>query len=418
MTAKPLLDAEGRLRLSDAPPVLTLLAAGDLCPTNRLEALLAAGDVRAAFGGCLDLFARADLTVVNLEAPLCPAASPIPKCGPNFRADPAVAGALKAAGVDVCCLANNHILDQGPAGLEATLAVLDRAGLRHLGAGRTAQAAAAPLVLEAGGLKLELLNLAEAEFARSTGGAGAAGLDPAANCRAVAESAARADAVIACLHGGCEQVLFPSPAMQRRCRELVDAGAAAVVCHHPHVPQGLEIHRGRPIAYSLGNFLFDWPEPEPETDSAFLLELGFHKAGVAELAVHPFRKGRSGGAEALAGAERAAYVRFLNGLSAPLGDASRMAALWDGQCRALWETRYRARLGRVAELESADAEARQAARLSVYNLFQCEAHGEALARALELLAVGPPACDRPARKRLAALMAQLRAFATEGSGLR
>jgi hypothetical protein len=269
--------------------------------------------------------------------------------------------------------------------------------------------------MEAGGLRLAFLNLAEAEFARSSGGPGAAGLDPVANCRAVAESAERADAVIVFLHAGCEQVLFPSPAMQRRCRELVDAGAAAVIAHHPHVPQGIELWRGRPIAYSLGNFLFDWPEPEPECDSSFLLELSLGRSGVVELAVHPFRKSRSGGAELLAGAERAAYLSFLDELSAPLADPAATARLHDAQCALLWETRYRARLARVAELDSADPEARSDARLSVYNLFQCEAHVEHLARALELLAAGRLASDLAAREQIEALMDRLKAFGRTGS---
>ena len=410
-----LLDGDGRLRLSSEPPVLRLLAAGDLCPINRLEAPLAAGNVRAVFGDCLPLFSAADLAVINLEAPLCRAQSPISKCGPNFRADPAVAGALKRAGVGLCCLANNHIMDQGPAGLQETLAALDAAGLQRLGAGRSEQEAAQPLGLDLAGRRLALLDFAEGESSRATGGPGAAGLDELANRRAVSEAAARADWTMVFLHAGSEQLPFPSPLMQQRCRGFIDAGAAAVLAHHPHVPQGLELWRGRPIAYSLGNFLFDWPEPEPETDSAFLLEVALAPGAVAGLAVHPFRKSASGGAELLSGAERAAYLALLQDLSAPLGNPARMAALWDEQCRMLWASRYRPRLARFAEIDSPDPGTRQSARHSIYNLLQCEAHREGLARALELLAAGRMACDRAAREEIDGLMTRLKAFSRPAS---
>ena len=92
-----------------------------------------------------------------------------------------------------------------------------------------------------------------------------------------------------------------------------------------------------------------------------------------------------------------------------------MARLHDAQCALLWETRYRARLARVAELDSADPGARSGARLSVYNLFQCEAHVEHLARALELLAAGRLASDRAAREQIEALLGRLKAFGRTGS---
>jgi poly-gamma-glutamate synthesis protein (capsule biosynthesis protein) len=408
---KPMLDPAGRLELSDEPSRLRLLAAGDLCHINRLDALLAAGDVRAAFGDCLPLFARANLAVVNLESPLCRCESPIVKSGPNFRAAPEIAGALVAAGVDVCCLANNHILDQGPGGLAETLAALDAAGLRHLGAGPDEAAAAAPLVVDVAGRRMALLNFAEGEFCRSRGGPGAAGLDPVANCRAVAEAAGSADLAIVFVHTGHEQTLFPSSEVRRRCREFIDAGAAAVVAHHPHVPQGIEVRHGRPIVYSLGNFLFDWQGHEPETETSFLLELELGRSGVAALAVHPIRKSPVGGAGLLAGAERAACLEFLNELSAPLADESLAARLWEEQARMLLASRYAPLQKRLLSLAGPAGPERRRALVTALNLFQCEAHREAMEHALRLSAVGRLAPDNGLRARLEELMARLKAFA-------
>lgn len=406
-----MLDSEGRLKLAEGPARARLLVAGDLCPIYRLEGMLAGGDVDGAFGDTRALFERADLTVVNLESPLCVVETPIAKCGPNFRARPEVAGALAAAPVHVAGLANNHIMDQGPKGLAETVAALDAAGLKHLGAGPSAADAAAPLFLEVNGLKLALLAFAGGEFALSRGGPGAAGLDPVDNCRVVSDAAGRADLVIVFLHVGCEQVLFPAPELGKRCREMIDAGAAAVLCHHPHVPQGIEVYRGRPIACSLGNFLFDWPEPEPETDSSFLLELEVAASGVGSLEVHPLAKTPEAGAGLLAGQRRSDYIALLNELSAPLSDAAAGSRLWDQQCRALFETWYRPRLARIAELDAEDPQKRLRARLSVLNMFNYDSHREAISNALRLAAAGELADDEGARARLDELMKRLKGFA-------
>lgn len=405
-----MFDAQGRLKISDGPAVARVLAAGDLCPIGRLDEMLAGGDVESAFGDTRDLFQRADLAVVNLESPLCAVETPIDKCGPNFRARPEIAKALAAAPVHIADLANNHMMDQGPKGLAETIAALDAAKVRHLGAGASAAEAAAPLLIDVKELKLALLTFAGGEFALSRGGPGVAGLDPLANCRAVSEAAGRADLVLVFLHVGCEQVPFPAVEMVTRCRQLIDAGAAAVICHHPHVPQGVEIYRGRPIAYSLGNFLFDWSEEEPETDSSFLLELEIGRGGVAGLAIHPFAKTESGGAGLLDGKRRSDYIALLNELSAPLADAAAHSRLWDQQCRTLFETWYRPRLARVAELDSEDPEKRLRARLSLLNMFSYDSHREVISNALLLAAVGELADDGETRALLDALMERLKGF--------
>ena len=406
-----LLSADGVVAISAEPPRLRLLAAGDLCPIGRLEAMLASGDAAGAFGDSLPLFERADLSVINLESPLTDTPAPIEKCGPNFGVTRRVAAGLAAAGIDVACLANNHIMDQGERGLGDTLAALDEAGIRHLGAAMRPQDAEAPLMLEAGGLRLALLNIAEGEFSRSHGGLGAAPLRPVANCRAVTEAAGAADIVLVFLHTGNEQILFPPPWIQRFCRDLIDAGAHAVIAHHPHVPQGIELYRDRVIAYSLGNFLFDWPGHEPETDTSFLLELELAADGVSSLQVHPLRKTPDGGAGVLGGDERHDYVRFLNELSAPLSDDGRMAALWDEQCVWLYEHRYTGHMRKMAPLFQGGDDRRKA-ELLAYNMFNCEAHREALTHILRLRTEDRLAHVAADRQYLDGLMARLKAMAS------
>lgn len=404
------LDKHGRRRLGKGQVRARLLLTGDLCPIGRPREMLAAGRSADAFGRCVGLFGQADAVAVNLESPLCTVDSPINKCGPAFRCRPAIAAAIADVGVTVACMANNHILDQGPAGLSETLAALDAAGIARCGAGMTTADGAGPLLLDLPGGRLALVNIAEGEFSRSSDGPGAAGLDPVANLRAIAEAAGQADWVVAVVHHGNEQVLFPSPRMRQRCRDLIDAGAHAVVCHHPHVVQGIEEYRGRPIAHSLGNFLFDWPDPEPETDASFVLELGLGDGGVVELAAHPVVKTQDGAVDRMATADAGKFVDLLNDLSAPLADDVRMLRLWEQQCVELAEPRYLNKLRRVTRLEECDDRQRHGLQMWAVNMVLCEAHQEALSTIDRLSAEDRLGDDQGSAELLAGLMTRLKSF--------
>jgi poly-gamma-glutamate synthesis protein (capsule biosynthesis protein) len=407
MKTQFLLDGQGRLRLRRARPALRLLLSGDVCPIDRIERALIAGDLDGVFGDTLGLFRQADLAVINLESPLCRTKRPIVKCGPNFRTDPAVAAALVAAGVDVCCLANNHVMDQGPAGLRETLRSLDAAGLWRLGAGSDQTAVAGPLTFARRGIRLALLNFGIVEGALAADGPGAAKIDVLTVRQAVARAANGGAVVISILHAGREEVLFPSPGMQQFCRELIDAGAAAVIAHHPHVPQGMEIWSGRPIAYSLGNFLFGEPGQATHTDTSFLLELGLAPGGVVELAIHPVRGGSSGRVMLLRGRERSSWLGFFREISQPLGNKSAFQRLWTEQCRPQLAAWHGPRLARAANLASPRVADRRRAEVTMLNLMEDLEHGEVIKSAIRARATGRAALDRPARRTLDALIRRL-----------
>ena len=94
-------------------------------------------DFGYVWGDALEELERAgtDARIVNLETTITTAEEAYPK-GINYRMSPGNIGCISAARIDCCCLANNHILDWGYAGLEETLVTLDRAGISHAGAGR------------------------------------------------------------------------------------------------------------------------------------------------------------------------------------------------------------------------------------------------------------------------------------------
>src|SRR5262249_15530203 len=104
-------------------------------------------DLAYVWGDAIEEMRRADVRIVNLETSVTTSDDPWPGRGIHYRMHPANVGCLTAAGIDCCCLANNHVLDWGHPGLEETLRVLDGAGIARAGAGRDAAEAAWPASL-------------------------------------------------------------------------------------------------------------------------------------------------------------------------------------------------------------------------------------------------------------------------------
>jgi len=213
-----------------------------------------------------DLLAAPDVTFANLESPVAPRSGKGSRSF-VFNAPPAAVRALRAAGVDVVSVANNHLFDQGREGFLETLRELDAAGMSFVGAGAP-PAEAGPRRLEAGGIALAFL--AWSRFYNDAGndcprGAPlpcvlAAVLDADRAAAAVREAAASADAVVVSLHWGEEYADRPRQEDVALAHRLADAGALVVVGHHPHVLQPIELYRRADgkvavIAYSLGNFV-------------------------------------------------------------------------------------------------------------------------------------------------------------------
>jgi len=212
-----------------------------------------------------DLLAAPDVTFANLETPVAPTANQ----GTRefmFNAPVAAATALARAGVDVVSVTNNHAFDQGRAGFEETLERVAGAGLKPAGAGPRGRSAG-PLLLEVNGLKIALLAYAYGFNqdgndcpTRQPDCVQASLLDRARAPEDVRAAAAQADAVIVSLHWGVEYEGQPRADDADLARRLVEAGALAVLGHHPHVLQPVELVPRADgttalVAYSLGNFV-------------------------------------------------------------------------------------------------------------------------------------------------------------------
>ena len=206
-----------------------------------------------------DLLKTADVAMVNLECPVTTRGKKIPKPY-NFRMNPRFLAALTGAGIDIVNIANNHIYDFGPEGLFDTISYLDSTGIRHVGAGRNRAEAHRPVVLNLNGTKIGFLGFyggGEAPTASdSRPGVARREIGLIASDISALRLKDSVDYVVVNIHWGTEKETYPDGSQRDLAHRIIDAGADAVIGHHPHVLQGIELYKSGVIAYSLGNFIF------------------------------------------------------------------------------------------------------------------------------------------------------------------
>jgi poly-gamma-glutamate synthesis protein (capsule biosynthesis protein) len=203
----------------------------------------------------------ADLAICQLETPFAPPGGPYTSY-PVFQVPQDVLGTLKDIGYDACTSASNHSLDGGFAAIVRTADALDAYGLAHTGTVRTAAEAATPLVIDAGGVKVGLIN-----FAYGTNGIPVPEgkpwainlIDIPAMLKAAHDAkAAGADIVLAAVHAGDEYGRLPSEEQKQVAQALTaSADVDLVYGHHVHVVQPFDRVNGKWVAYGLGNTVAD-----------------------------------------------------------------------------------------------------------------------------------------------------------------
>jgi poly-gamma-glutamate capsule biosynthesis protein CapA/YwtB (metallophosphatase superfamily) len=306
---------------------IRILVASDWAPIRAFDDPVRT-DPEGVYGDLLPALRAADLRIVNCECALTRANRPVWKSGAVFKGTPGHVAGLTAVPFDAACLANNHVLDYGVAGLRDTLGVLGRHGVRSVGAGLTEEQAYRPLTMTVKGTAVHVVNISEGEdLAASHGGAGVFGWDVPRAAALVGGSKKRGGIVLAIAHCGLEYIPYPPPYVAGAFRALIDAGADAVIGHHPHVPQGIEWYHGRPIAYSLGNFLFYQLTDLYYRKVGFAVVLTFDGARLSALDVLPYRITETG-LRGLDQRERRDFWPMLERLSKPLHEPNGVERAW------------------------------------------------------------------------------------------
>ncbi len=268
-----------RATLAHGEPVKLIFVGDILLDDGPGRAIAAGRDPLAAFE---TLLADADYRIGNLECPIATVGQPLDSKIYNFRAHPRVLAVLKGR-FDALAVSNNHSGDYGQAAFLETLDHLKQAGIASFGGGRNLAKAHAPLWIEKHGLRIAVLGYNEFKPRSFEAGPHWPGVAWSEDSQVIADiraaRAAGADVVIPFMHWGWERDPFPTERQRSLARLLIDAGADAVVGGHPHVTQGTETYRGRPIIYSLGNFVFDGFEL-PAAKIGWLLQMSVDRSGV------------------------------------------------------------------------------------------------------------------------------------------
>jgi len=311
--------------LAQVPPgrdTLHVVFVGDLNFARSLaREWIFGGRGDSVLAGVRERLRAADIAVGNLESILLERGQTTDPTGALRFAGPVEAiDLLKDAGFDVVGTANNHAWDFGREGLLESLLHLDMAGLAHAGTGENPEAAWRPALVRAKGWTVAIYSLTAIFNDPSMSVVGL----PAGCCVAWADTevAARefrlardslgADLVLVALHAGLEYREVPPAAVVALARGLIHAGADAVIGAHPHVPQGIELVDGRPVAYSLGNFVFH--QNSPWTNRGLWAELTVPPGGEPVLRVVPLVVGYA--PRFATGADSAAVMAHVDAISA------------------------------------------------------------------------------------------------------
>lgn len=356
----------------------------DWLPLRNFKDVIAADPV-AVYGDALPFIRQSDLNVVNVETTLGTAGKPIPKAGPNFQAEAESVRSLTEAPFHVACMANNHIMDYGPDSLASTLKALQSAGLKTVGAGMTGTEASEPLRIEVNGLQIAIVNCAEGEACRSIdNGPGAYGFDRETVIPQVRELAQKTDFVLVIFHGGREYAPLPPEYVVSDLRAVAEAGANAVIAHHPHVPQGIEVHKGVPIAYSQGNFAFWQEDGRFYTHAGYMVHLDIGRKQICKMEITPYMI-EPQGLSVMKGALKEGFLNMLKLVSELLADPAHVRSAWHAFIDSVGlEGMKRMVLGPTSKL---DAELEVGAA-QLQNLFFTPAHRELFIRGLARVSRG------------------------------
>jgi len=244
-----------------------LMAVGDVMLAQSIGRRIVRNGPLAPWTRVKGFFDLADLVVANLECTISTRGTKWPKTF-TFRAPPKAADSLAAAGVDVVSLANNHALDYGRVAFADTLNYLDNRGVLHAGGGLNISEARAPLIVDSNGVRIAFLGYVmpfsgrpafnTRQWAATSTLSGLAMGTPETVTADVQKVRSQVDVVIVMVHGGTEYVFRPNLKQKNFARAAMAAGADLLLGHHPHVLQGYVRQNKTLIAYSLGNFVFDY----------------------------------------------------------------------------------------------------------------------------------------------------------------
>jgi len=240
----------------------TIIFGGDVMLADGMEQFYDTEGVSGLLSDeLLEEMRNADICMINNEFQFSTQGTPMEDKQFTFQTNPENVQILLDMGVDIVSLANNHSLDFGTEALKDTFKTLDDAGILYAGAGDSVERAEALQVIEVNGLKFGFLAATRVipvsqwnvEFRRP-------GLfttyDDTRLVERIEEAKEECDFLTVYVHWGVEREAYPEHYQTTIAKNCFEAGADLVIGAHPHVLQGIEFMEGKPVFYSLGNYVF------------------------------------------------------------------------------------------------------------------------------------------------------------------
>ena len=244
---------------------VSIAVTGDVMFARNMPGVLSLDS--SPFTGVSNVTSNVDLLLINFENAATYSSDAV-KGDVPLKCDPSYVPLAKGNNNTVAALANNHACDYGITGMEDTIEYLKEAGITPIGAGENENEAHAPANIMIKGRNITILNYMDSDNFAEYGydvmpyangsSPGYSAYDSEVAQKQINESRANgSDFVIVLMHYGNEYSRSPNERQVNISHELIDYGADVVIGSHPHVTQGIEMYNGKPIFYSLGNFIFD-----------------------------------------------------------------------------------------------------------------------------------------------------------------
>lgn len=258
-------------------PSVRILFTGDLLLDRGVRKHIEKKGAVSLFKETSSTFQKADFVVANLECPVTKRINRIYKRF-IFRAEPEWLKHVNAAGITHLVFSNNHIYDQGRLGIKDSYDAVIKNKMQAVGFGTDQRQACSPVILEKNRIRIALFS---SVFLPLEGWAYLP--DSLGMCQATADELAEniknfkrkepATRIVVILHWGIEYMPEPYALQRQQAQTMIDAGADAIIGHHPHVIQKMRTYKEKPIFYSLGNFIFD--QQTEQTTEGLVAEIVF-----------------------------------------------------------------------------------------------------------------------------------------------
>lgn len=276
----------------EATDTIRISLVGDILLDGTVARYIANNDVDYPWEHVSPIFGASDLVLGNLETSVGTGGQIDVNKQYSFQSKPESLKGMVNGGVDGVSIANNHTLDYGQEGFKQTLDHLEEHGIEYAGGGRDIGAALQPVVWDVKGMKVGFLAFSRviydvSWYATEKRPGILSGYDHYAKnvSETIRQARENVDFLIVSVHWGKELAQYPEADEIKFGRMMIDSGADVIMGHHPHVLQGIELYKNKPIVYSLGNFVFNSTSQLSRTSMIFNLEIG--SEGITNIYIIP-----------------------------------------------------------------------------------------------------------------------------------